>query len=155
MLVMTVIAGLVAMHALVVMPTHGHAMPYSASGIHGEHEATAVTTRPGWPAFEASGAVAGGGESAGTEIAPVRPDGVQFGCPRVPGTGGTQCCALGHPCQAIRADVTPIPRAAFSTAVVEASYTLAMPLTGSLDAVAGRAPPDHSTRRSLLGIWRN
>jgi hypothetical protein len=153
LLVLTIAAGLVAMHNFVAMPTPARPMPTAIHQVHRDHTATAATTRSMANLDNTALDHPGDADATAGRLAVASADDAGLGCSD---TGGMDCCALGHPCPAIRADPAGLPAPdAITAAVVEPPSTLSVPLTYVPSARLARAPPDHNARLSQLGVWRN
>lgn len=160
LLVVTIAAGLVAMHNFVAMPRSAHAMPTGIPPAHRGHAATPATIRStirSMPAMADLNNPAldhlGNADATAGRLAVADADNAGRGCSD---TGGMDCCALGHPCQAIQADPTELPDpGAITAAMVETPYTPTVSRTDVPGARLARAPPDHNARLSQLGVWRN
>jgi hypothetical protein len=156
LLVVTIAAGLVAMHNVVAMPLSARALPAGIPPVHRGHAATPGTIRS-MPAMVDLDNPAldhlGNADATGGRLAVADADNAGRGCSD---TGGMDCCALGHPCQAIQADPTGLPDpGAITAAVVVTPYTPTVSRTDVPSARLARAPPAHSARLSQLGVWRN
>jgi hypothetical protein len=152
LLIAATAAGLVAMHHFVAMPMATH-------DSHSDHMMASATA---WlrPTSEIAGVEAPvdmrtKGHASGSDG-----DASAMGADR-PGTdclgaGGRGCCAMGHPCQAVRTDPTPFPGAvAHATAPVVSHHTASVPAGGVVSYLPARAPPERGARLSQLGVWRN
>lgn len=152
LLIATLAAGLVAMH-------HFVAMPMAAHDSHGDHMMASVTARL-WPTSEMAGVEApvdmrARGRALGSDgdASATGADRPETDCP---GAGGTGCCAMGHPCQAVLTDPTPFPGAvAHATASAVSHHTASVPAGEVVSYLPARAPPDSGARLSQLGVWRN
>jgi hypothetical protein len=153
LLIVTIAAGLVAMHNFVagLMAAHGpHGGMASTSATIGPVLDRAGTTThsdmpPGARADDAGAPV--------TMTAATPADTMDMDCADMP---GVDCCAMGHPCQAIRAVPTPLPGAgALGAALVFPPYATPMPAGDAVSSLGARDPPDHGARLSRLSVWRN